>query len=375
MKTAIKAPKAYFKLNQTHKAIYEAIRHNETFAAFIMPGEPLSRLKFMADIEGLTPLSDTTFSITPWDTESCDRITLRDTITAHDYLKRIAGTSPDTEAEPDIKPYVESTNELLYKGQVLSIVTDLKKNSPSKTVLSRIICGQLKTDDTANTWLHTVYYYFKELKNTFRFIYYTPSTGFWIGASPELLLSADKATGKAQTVALAGTTFKMSKYNWDDKNIKEHELVVRFIKHKLHSLDIEFDIHETDDVSFGHIIHRCMNFNMNLDKYNPYEVIDQISPTPALSGYPRQDAFKHIGRLEIHDRHCYGGHITIENNATLKAYVNLRCVNFYKNNYCIYTGSGLTEDSIAEKEWRETNEKSALLLGTIKAFDEEPVLQ
>ena len=232
-----------------------------------------------------------------------------------------------------------------------------------------------QNDDTANTWLHTVYYYFKELKNTFRFIYYTPSTGFWIGASPELLLSADKVTGKAQTVALAGTTFKMSKYNWDDKNIKEHELVVRFIKHKLHSLDIEFDIHETDDVSFGHIMHRCMNFNMNLDKYDPYEVIDQISPTPALSGYPRQDAFKHIGRLEIHDRHCYGGHITIENSTTLKAYVNLRCVHFYKNNYCVYTGSGLTEDSIADKEWRETNEKSALLLGTIKAFDEEPALQ
>ncbi|MDE6448927.1 MAG: hypothetical protein K2L41_02465, partial [Muribaculaceae bacterium] len=75
MKTATKAPKAYFKLTPTHKAIHEAIRHNETFAAFIMPGEPLSHLKFMAAIDGLTPLSDTTFSITPWDTESCDRIT------------------------------------------------------------------------------------------------------------------------------------------------------------------------------------------------------------------------------------------------------------------------------------------------------------
>ncbi len=367
MKTANKTTYTLFRLTETHNAIYEALRRNETFAAFLLPGEPLSRLRFIADIEGFHPKSDLTFSINTWNTESSDRIIIRDTISAKDYLK-LVNTKPVSEADPDIKPYTQSTNELLYKGQVLSVVTDLKEKFPSKTVLSRIVCGKLESKDTANTWLHVAYNYFKEFRNTLRFIYYTPQTGGWIGASPEILLCADKTTGNAETVALAGTKDSITR-GWDEKNINEHELVVSFIAQMLTSMNIKFEAEEVSDVQFGHIKHKCKHFAMNLGEQAPYDVIDRISPTPALSGYPRPEALEHIGRFEIHDRRCYGGYVAIEDNRSLKAYVNLRCANFYKETYCIYTGSGLTEDSKADKEWRETDEKIAVLSACIKSYD------
>lgn len=348
-----------YKLTDCHKAIYQALKRDDTFAAFIMPGEPLSSMRFVADLDGRDTISDVKFAICQWNMPSSERIVIRDTISAADYLKSLTD-NPDETADnrPEVMPCNKSTDKLLYKGQVLSIVTDLAENYPSKTVLSRVICGRLTADDDASVWLQVVHDYFKSFKNTFRFVYSTPETGCWIGATPEVLLSADRTTGDAETMALAGTrTVNLSTKAWDEKNINEQGMVVQFIMEMLNKLNIDFDMKAVDDVAFGSIRHKCEHFTLRLGDRNPYDVIDRLNPTPALSGYPRANAIAHIDRYELHDRNCYGGYVAVDDDRQLRAFVNLRCVHFYKKDYCIYAGGGLTEDSKAEEEWTETENK------------------
>jgi len=359
---------AAYKITETHKAIYQALRHDDTFVAFLLPGEPLNRLRFMADIEKRETISDLTFSICPWNTDADERIVIRDTITAGEYLKNL--DEKTTSRPPSMQPCITTTDKLLYKGQVLSIVTDLRENFPSKTVLSRVICDKLKYHDPANVWLQVAHDYFKAFKNTFRFIYFTRETGCWIGASPELLLSVDKSTGDAETVALAGTRRSIkSAACWDEKNTNEQGMVVKFIMELFEHLKIDYKVEATDDVAFGHIKHKCDHFSFNLEEKNAYDIIDMLSPTPALSGYPRSEAIAHIDRLEMHNRNCYGGYVAVDDSKSFKAFVNLRCAHFYKGNYCIYTGSGLTEVSKAEDEWTETENKISILKALINGTD------
>ncbi|MDE6154441.1 MAG: hypothetical protein K2G21_09895, partial [Muribaculaceae bacterium] len=132
-----------YRITDIHKAIYKALRQDDTFVAYLLPGEPLSSMKFIVDIEGREPISDVQFSISEWNTDSSERLIIHDTITVKDYLK----SEPAHEAiMPSMVPCGETTDRLLYKGQVLSIVTDLAENYPSKTVLSRVICGTLMCD-------------------------------------------------------------------------------------------------------------------------------------------------------------------------------------------------------------------------------------
>ncbi|MBQ0049637.1 MAG: chorismate-binding protein, partial [Bacteroidales bacterium] len=63
---------------------------------------------------------------------------------------------------------------------------------------------------------------------------YTPLTGLWIGASPELFLS--QREGIWQTMALAGTQAK-GEGTWSAKNIEEQDYVARFIHDLLVSLE------------------------------------------------------------------------------------------------------------------------------------------
>lgn len=336
------------------KAIAKALEEKVAFAAYVLPGDAMTKMHFIADIEGREPLSGTTFSISPWNTQSADRIILRDTVSVQDFLAMSAGGADDY--EPEMTPWRQSTPFMLYKGQIISIIADLRKIFPSKTVLSRVIGGHLDTDDSARVWTDVAARYFARFRNTFRYIYYTPVTGGWIGASPEILLTADKEAGRGLTMALAGTR-EVGGPRWDFKNTIEQGMVFGFIRETFEDMGIKPTISKDKELKFGDIEHICTRFEFDLGSYDAYAVIDRLNPTPALSGNPRDIALGHISHLELHPRYCYGGYVAVENEHDLQAYVNLRCVHFSGSDYCLYAGGGITQDSVAESEWQETVNK------------------
>lgn len=249
-----------------------------------------------------------------------------------------------------------------------SIVRDLieqHKYIGGKTVFSRVI-----KVDTSVPIVTVAARYFSQMRTAFRFLYFTPDSGLWLGATPELLYQWNSKNHDFQTMALAGTrrqrTSDMS-VSWDSKNKEEHEYVSRFILDSLNELGIKAksDILEDNSLSFGTIEHICRRF-YGKTKVAPAKVIEKLNPTPAVCGWPVEIALKNILENEPHDRNCYAGFISVCEGSDFRAYVNLRSAAIVpltdgNCSYTIYAGGGITRKSTPINEWKEAAFKASYL--------------
>jgi isochorismate synthase len=256
-------------------------------------------------------------------------------------------------------PYRRTTPHDEYAAAVTDTVDALQRNG-GKTVLSRVICATADGCD----WGKIAVRYFDAFPSTFRFIYFTPQTGAWLGASPETLLNLNTATGTIETMSLAGTRNNDDPSAWDDKNLKEHNFVTDYIVATLAANGITATVGAAEDVSYGALKHLCHRITGSFSG-NIMPLLHSLSPTPALAGTPLKQALHHIKAYEAHPRRCYGGYVGVKNGNLISTFVNLRSVHFSDSAYCIYAGSGITADSDVETEWLETKNKVARLQGII----------
>lgn len=232
-----------------------------------------------------------------------------------------------------------------------------------KTVIARTICGTFKSFSP----LEMARKYFKAFPTMFCFMFYHPRTGYWMSASPELLVEFDGSKGN--TRALAGTRKACENTAWDKKNLEEHEMVVRDIRQRIRGLGKDWACIAKDshNLRYGNIEHLCTPMDIAYngdDKADISSMITALNPTPAVGGYPREDALADIAEIEPITRKFYGGVIW---NKSL-AYVILRCVHFDHKHWCVYTGSGITGFSTAEDEWAETEAKARPLINLLSLF-------
>ena len=73
-----------------------------------------------------------------------------------------------------------------------------------------------------------------------------------------------------------------------------------------------------------------------------------------------------IQDLEVHSRKFYCGFIGINKPNDKQFFVNLRCMELMKNTALLYVGGGITRDSNALNEWKETNYKAKTLIKALK---------
>lgn len=182
--------------------------------------------------------------------------------------------------------------------------------------------------------------------------FFHPDLGMWMGASPELLFQCDLRTGDFRTMALAGTL--PAGLEWDAKNREENATVARYIVSVLQQCGVTgFTASNAAEASFGDLKHLKVEVKGNLGAVSPLEVIDALNPTPALCGFPREDALSDIQAYEKHQRGCYGGCVGFVQNHTLNAYVNIRCCRLHSDSITIYAGGGIMPDSAPLTEWEE----------------------
>jgi isochorismate synthase len=273
------------------------------------------------------------------------------------YANRIV-IGADNSALPPAEPIcTKSTTYVSYIRAVEAIVAQCH-NRHNKTVYSRVICGQISNN---NSWNKIARQLFESHPATLRFAFSAKATGAWLGATPELLLDLDKATGQLRTMAFAGTRQSGSNEPWDDKNITENRFVINYIAAQLQQLGIEATIAPLTTVTYGNVEHLCANITAQADANRLPDIIDALNPTPALCGYPKADAVANIATFEQHQRGCYGGIIGIDTPERYRAFVNLRSLRFDGTRYCIYGGGGITEQSIPADEYAETTAKTQLL--------------
>jgi isochorismate synthase len=203
----------------------------------------------------------------------------------------------------------------------------------------------------------------------------TPHHGTWLGATPELLVSIENNT-LFKTVALAGTKawhegIDCKSVAWTQKEIEEQALVERYIISCFKKIRLrEYEEHGPKTIAAGNLMHLKSEFSVNMKATNFPQLgtvmLKLLHPTSAVCGMPMETALQFLLDNENYHRDLYSGYVgpvNIQNNTYL--FVNLRCLQWQKESAIIYAGAGVTIDSVAEKEWEETEMKMSTILQTI----------
>lgn len=239
-----------------------------------------------------------------------------------------------------------------YIAEVTSLISELHA-SGGKCVISRIFPMSFDRND----FYDGVNDLFASNANAFRALFYTPDAGCWIVASPEVL--ADISENNFKTMSLAGTRPAGSSSSWDEKNIREQRIVTDTVEADLKDLGIKPELSRTFTLRSNLVEHLCTNINATLsENISIGMLLDKLSPTPAIAGFPRDESLTQIGKFEDFTRKLYGGYFGIAEGKNLLAHVTLRCAEILDETLAVYAGSGITPDSAAAEEWEEINAKA-----------------
>jgi len=258
--------------------------------------------------------------------------------------------------ELHFKTPLESTSLETYTDGFLQAYSKLNTGELEKIILSRIYSIPFETKRILD------YLTYLKASNTTTFVYLvsSPEIGTWIGATPEKL--AEGTGQNFKTMALAGTRpfSKESAIEWSKKEIAEHEIVVNRIENVLKKIDSEFLKKDRTNQKSGQVVHLKTEFEFRTNSIS--EFISLLHPSPAISGQPKDQALEAIKKIEQHNRSLYTGYLGFEKDGRSHYYVNLRCMQIFKNSASLYLGGGITKDSVLENEWLETEHKAKRLL-------------
>ncbi len=261
-----------------------------------------------------------------------------------------------------------STTALEYKQNVAKAVETISNSEISKIVISRVLNKEIHPDFNPFQFYKILC---EKYSSAFVYIIYHPEIGMWTGASPEILVNIEEE--QIHAVALAGTQKKgdrdISEIEWENKEIIEQEIVADFVYDCLLKNHItNINRQKAKSYSAGNLVHIITDFSAEAGKnFSLGQLVQNLHPTPSVSGEPKKESIEFINSYENHDREYYCGFmgpINYENSSTL--FVNLRCMKVCNNSLVLYVGAGITKDSEPEKEWIETVEKAKTLLSVIE---------
>lgn len=235
-----------------------------------------------------------------------------------------------------------------------------------KLVLSR--CSELpvKGDVEAVGWFKQACRCYPRL---FIALVYTPQSGLWLTATPEILLEGDASQWR--TIALAGTmplpeqaasdAEVAAAARWSAKDIEEQRLVASYIADCLRRFSADVCEYGPRTVRAAHLLHLRSDFTFTLSpQAGVGDLLQALHPTPAVCGLPKEEAFRFILAHEHAPRRYYSGFMgPINDNEKLSThlYVTLRCMQLSATCCRLYAGGGLLKESSERSEWQETEAK------------------
>lgn len=201
--------------------------------------------------------------------------------------------------------------------------------------------------------------------NAFGYIF-NDGQNAWMGAFSETLGKFNKTTHDFETMSLAGTLPVTEE--WTEKEIEEQKPVTSYIYNTLKNYSGNIEISDTYDHISGNIKHLRTDFKAHIRPEDLDSLINDLHPTPAVCGIPKDFCKKNIQELEKFPRELYSGFIKVETDENVMYFVNLRCARLYKDSVHVFVGGGITAQSSPEKEWRETELKSEAILKNLVFF-------
>lgn len=255
-----------------------------------------------------------------------------------------------------------STHKKTFINLVEKAKIKIKEGYCEKIVVSRKESITIDSFDIEKSFKKMLSLY----PSAFKYCYFHPKVGLWIGATPEQLLKINSK--KFQTVALAGTRLVSNDIDeeWGEKEVKEQKFVTDFILENIKDEVEEETVSTPYTITAGNIQHIKTDIEATLKSENNFEnILEALHPTPAVCGYPKKNALDFILENEIYDRNFYSGYLgelnmCFETGRTLMTdlYVNLRCMQIKDTTAEIYVGCGITSESDPELEFEETKNKT-----------------
>ena len=194
-----------------------------------------------------------------------------------------------------------------------------------------------------------------------------------MGCTPELLCHIQKQnhTYSLFSEALAGTIIRGSndfedrafeeQLKTSQKDRQEHQIVVDGITEVLESYCSEIHCESHPNIKKQqHVQHLQTRITAEVSQSNSdnlEKLILELHPTPAVCGYPKTAALDVLMKIEQFDRGLYAGAIGIISHLEITLCVGIRSALYYKNQYWLWGGAGLVQNSQAKKEYQEMNNK------------------
>lgn len=208
----------------------------------------------------------------------------------------------------------------------------------------------------------------KHYSSAFCYLFSHPKIGTWIAATPEKLLSINK--NDFYTMALAGTQpyNETGKHTWKEKEKDEQQIVTNVIVHKIAPHVNNLDVSQVKTIRAANVVHLCTDIVAELkSNENPFIIVNKLHPTPAVCGFPYNEAKQFILENEHYNRSYYSGYCGIVDSKehSIDFYVNLRCMQIENDQVFIYVGGGILKESNPQAEWEETQNKAQTMFAIL----------
>lgn len=178
-----------------------------------------------------------------------------------------------------------------------------------------------------------------------------------IGITPEILF--ERKGRNVETLALAGTARRGEDalILSSKKDRVEHDLVVQHILEELKPLSNQIEAGETRVSGFGNLIHLKTPINARLrEEIQDAQLINQLSPTAALGGYPKFEALAFLKKTKYFaefPHRFFGSVFGLNQDESHLGLVMIRNIQFKDESLVIESGAGIVFESELSKEMQE----------------------
>ena len=301
-------------------------------------------------------------------TLACNLILPRDTDRREEILEEIEELSFSHESPVKGLPTPVSRTDTPgfdgWESNVDQALADFDRGHLEKVVLARR--ATLEFEDELDATLLA-----KKLKDAtpdcFHF-YFEPEEGTaFIGASPERLFRREGS--KIFSEAVAGTRPRGTS-ELDDQDLREellgsqkdrseHEYVRVSIRESLAPLCAELEVEENaSEMKLTRRRHMVSGVQGTLKEgISDAEILEALHPTPAVGGYPREEALEKLRTLEPFDRGWYAGPVGWIGADSAEFAVGIRSGLVSGRQLSLFSGAGIVAGSTAEDEWAEIEQK------------------
>jgi menaquinone-specific isochorismate synthase len=285
--------------------------------------------------------------------------------------------------EVDLDSRVDAPGYLEWTEAVDQTLEVIRSGRFEKAVLARAVrymavqgCNPLVLFDRVRSGAPHCYHLYYQPTDDAAFMSATPERLFKLCGSD--VLSEAVAGTRPRGEATADDVRLLDELLTSDKDRREHAVVGRCIVEALTPLceNVSLDKTPTEMRLRGNRHLKSMVRATIRPGTTSGQLLEALHPTPAVGGYPTDEALETLAEVEPFDRGWYAGAMGWIGRDEAELTVAIRSALALPDSLTLYSGAGIVEGSEADSEWSEIEQKIDNFMNVIAAtaeWDETPI--